>query len=316
MAKKEPKIRICAKCGVRMPATMRINGVRKILSSRKYCLECSPYKYHNTKQLEITEREASPLPDSKYCPSCKITKPICAFYKKGPRRPHASYCKSCANYMAQQRQVKAKQKAVEYKGGACQKCEYASSTEALEFHHRDQKEKEIGISKLRSASWGRVVKELDKCDLLCINCHREEHAQQLSPLVAVLCTSGDVRVCVKCDISQNTDDFYKSRNGGVLRSWCKVCVKNDGRRRKNEAKQQHVAYKGGACIQCGYAKCLGALEFHHRDPKEKEIKIGDMFSFTEKIKEELDKCDLLCGNCHREEHARLDAKAQLESQAS
>jgi formate-dependent nitrite reductase cytochrome c552 subunit len=52
------------------------------------------------------------------------------------------------------------------------------------------------------------------------------------------------------------------------------------------------------------------LEFHHRDPTQKDFSLGHakMTNF-EKVKSELDKCDLLCANCHREEHARL--KGQL-----
>jgi hypothetical protein len=69
-----------------------------------------------------------------------------------------------------------------------------------------------------------------------------------------------------------------------------------------------VAYKGGECNDCGYSRSIAALEFHHRDPNEKEFAVsvaGTTKSF-ERIKVELDKCDLLCSNCHREEHARLD----------
>lgn len=68
-----------------------------------------------------------------------------------------------------------------------------------------------------------------------------------------------------------------------------------------------IAYKGGKCEHCGYCKCDKALEFHHRDPSEKDFGIsykGETRSF-DRIKVELDKCILLCANCHREEHERL-----------
>lgn len=67
-----------------------------------------------------------------------------------------------------------------------------------------------------------------------------------------------------------------------------------------------VAYKGGKCNLCGYNKSIWALEFHHRDPKEKEFTISGGTKSFEKLKKELDKCDLLCSNCHSEEHERLD----------
>jgi len=68
--------------------------------------------------------------------------------------------------------------AVEYKGGKCEVCGYDRCVEALEFHHRDLSEKEFGISaKGYSRSWKAVMKELDKCILVCANCHRELHAK-------------------------------------------------------------------------------------------------------------------------------------------
>lgn len=74
-----------------------------------------------------------------------------------------------------------------------------------------------------------------------------------------------------------------------------------GLKRKFEA----VKSRGGKCERCGYDKNLAALDFHHRDPKTKSFKL-DMRSFSnlnlETIEEELNKCDLLCANCHREEH--------------
>lgn len=68
-----------------------------------------------------------------------------------------------------------KAKAVEYKGGCCQICEYDRSNSALEFHHIDPNEKDFGISSYTNLSWGKIKDELDKCILVCANCHREIH---------------------------------------------------------------------------------------------------------------------------------------------
>ena len=51
-----------------------------------------------------------------------------------------------------------------------------------------------------------------------------------------------------------------------------------------------------------YDKCMSALEFHHLDPKEKDFSISTNIKSLDLIKKELDKCILLCANCHREEH--------------
>ena len=58
---------------------------------------------------------------------------------------------------------------------------------------------------------------------------------------------------------------------------------------------------------CGYDKFIGALEFHHRDPIEKEFEFARYQNASyEKLQNELNKYDLLCSNCHKEAHAVLD----------
>lgn len=67
-----------------------------------------------------------------------------------------------------------------------------------------------------------------------------------------------------------------------------------------------VDYKGGCCERCGYDRCIDALEFHHVNSSGKDFSISDK-GYTRswiKVKEELDKCMLLCANCHRELHAQ------------
>ena len=74
-----------------------------------------------------------------------------------------------------------------------------------------------------------------------------------------------------------------------------------GMKRKYEA----VQARGGKCERCGYSANLAALDFHHRNPLTKEFQIDmRVFSNTslDKLKDELDKCELLCANCHREHH--------------
>jgi len=72
-------------------------------------------------------------------------------------------------------------------------------------------------------------------------------------------------------------------------------------------KQKMVYYKGGKCSKCGYNKCIASLDFHHRDPSTKLFGIADGIarkspSNHETLYAELDKCDLLCRNCHQEIH--------------
>lgn len=71
---------------------------------------------------------------------------------------------------------------------------------------------------------------------------------------------------------------------------------------RSNIKKKCVEYKGGKCERCGYDKCIGALDFHHLDPSQKDFGISTNIKSFDLIKKELDKCILLCANCHREEH--------------
>lgn len=71
--------------------------------------------------------------------------------------------------------------AIEYKGGKCQICDYNKYQGALELHHLDPAKKGFGIGQRgHSRSWERVKTELDKCVLVCANCHREVAAGIIS----------------------------------------------------------------------------------------------------------------------------------------
>jgi hypothetical protein len=78
-------------------------------------------------------------------------------------------------------------------------------------------------------------------------------------------------------------------------------------KRRKKLKVLAIEYKGGKCKACGYERCVGALELHHINKADKSFGIGDK-GYTrswEKIKVELDKCILVCANCHREIEAGI-----------
>lgn len=97
----------------------------------------------------------------------------------------------------------------------------------------------------------------------------------------------------------------ESQRTGKLR--CGKCSSEKVQRRRTMLKQIAIEYMGGSCHSCGYNKCSAALEFHHKDPSQKDFGIaGKGVTMSEaKMKAELDKCVMLCANCHREEHVRL-----------
>jgi len=99
----------------------------------------------------------------------------------------------------------------------------------------------------------------------------------------------------------------KTTNG--LSSYEKV------KRRRKHIKMLAVAYLGGSCSKCNYFQSLRALTFHHKDPKHKDFGISRALNRSwKKTKGELDKCELLCANCHAELHEKLDAGDLWEDQ--
>lgn len=91
---------------------------------------------------------------------------------------------------------------------------------------------------------------------------------------------------------------YKDRAAYLIRAVAK---------RRQVLKQKAVDYMGGACQFCGYARCSNALEFHHKDPSQKDFGISAK-GYTrswKKVQQELDKCVLVCSNCHQEIHAGI-----------
>lgn len=65
-------------------------------------------------------------------------------------------------------------------------------------------------------------------------------------------------------------------------------------------KSKAVAYLGGKCALCGYSRCNAAMQFHHLYDKKFGISEKGLSRSWERIKLELDKCLLLCSNCHAE----------------
>lgn len=117
----------------------------------------------------------------------------------------------------------------------------------------------------------------------------------------------DSRKCSKCQVTKTLDCFFISKKGKI-HSYCRECNKNDIKLRKRNFKTQCLEYKGTkSCIICDYNRCESALSFHHLDPAKKEFTISQIKSteLNQKIKEELDKCVVVCSNCHHEVHGGL-----------
>ena len=118
----------------------------------------------------------------------------------------------------------------------------------------------------------------------------------------------ECKVCTKCQQRIPLSNYWKqSKASDGLNTWCKSCVslgmKLHARKRKLEA----INLLGGCCSICKGIFHQSVYDFHHKNPKEKETGISRLLQSYAiehpKLQQELEKCILICSNCHRELHA-------------
>ena len=74
---------------------------------------------------------------------------------------------------------------------------------------------------------------------------------------------------------------------------------------RKRTKLKLIEYKGGSCEICGYNRCARALQFHHTEAEKKDFQVSGKSLSFDKLKNEVDKCILVCSNCHSEIHDGL-----------
>lgn len=172
-------------------------------------------------------------------------------------------------------------KAINHLGGKCIKCG-ETNTHVLVFHHKNPNEKDFNIGHMKGNFENVIINELNKCDLLCVNCHHETH-------------------------------FNMTNNQNIKKTT------NDTRLTKNLFLEFKNKFQ---CEICGYNKCLASLGFHHIDPQIKKYEISYLKSyqyksiaaFDEKLIKELDKCQVICANCHAIKHTNLEKYNMYEKE--
>lgn len=132
----------------------------------------------------------------------------------------------------------------------------------------------------------------------------------------------ETKICSKCKIEKSISNFrWRNKAKGSLHSQCKDCEKERDKIHYRESKTRREAIFQTASFQkkrnilivekakeCGCKKCgekrSYVLDFHHRNPEEKIANINHLLKSAseEKLLEEIEKCDVLCSNCHREFH--------------
>jgi hypothetical protein len=115
-----------------------------------------------------------------------------------------------------------------------------------------------------------------------------------------------MKKCIECDKE------LKGRQTKYCSGLCKSRTTNKIYQAYSVQKNRGIARKlelfnlmGGMCVGCGYKKNLAAIDFHHKDKKNKSFKVDLRIISNSRYKiafEELKKCVPLCSNCHREEH--------------
>jgi hypothetical protein len=175
-------MKTCPKCSTKFPLTIIIDNKRRNLSKRKYCLTCSPFGKHNTKNL-ISDNCVFVNNGISYkkCPSCKNVLELTTknYYMKKTGTFHY-YCKICNDSKSIERKRKSRELAIQYKGGKCIFCGYNRYVGSMHFHHTDPTKKEFNISDFKTYDFEKLKFELDKCILMCSNCHGEVHGGLLS----------------------------------------------------------------------------------------------------------------------------------------
>ncbi|MBV9852275.1 MAG: hypothetical protein JO250_21620 [Armatimonadetes bacterium] len=118
----------------------------------------------------------------------------------------------------------------------------------------------------------------------------------------------ETKVCKYCLVEQPVERFEVANiiKGKVYRRLkCSACKNKMQLSRKRKLRAWLDVYKKGCvCEQCGYSD-FRALQFHHRDSKQKEVDVASMIGqgvSLAKLKNEIAKCSTLCANCHAIEH--------------
>ena len=148
----------------------------KSYSSIRYWL-----KKFNLKTNYLDIKNENKLDINKKCPKCNENKNKKEFYKRssGKRMNElGGYCKDCSNKYHTLRVRNVKIKMIRYKGSECENCKLSlddSNYYVFDFHHIDPMKKDPNFNRIKYQKWEKIKSEIDKCKLLCSNCHRTEH---------------------------------------------------------------------------------------------------------------------------------------------
>lgn len=176
---------------------------------------------------------------------------------------------------------------------ACARCG-ESDPACLEFHHTSAHEKRLAIGQMVTYGYAKtsIRAEMSKCELVCANCHRRAH---INPPVGG--TGAAIRR-IRTDVRGHRVAPDESRLTKVqyLRAWTAIYKQISG------------------CRRCSVDD-PSCLVFHHDDPSSKTAGVGEMISYSypaAAVLAEVERCTVLCANCHRKEHYVAPEAVEME----
>lgn len=137
------------------------------------------------------------------------------------------------------------------------------------------------------------------CSRSCENKARTQK-RQLRKEAALQGIDIDIKNCLICGA-----EFKPKDKNANQRTCCYNCMPEGKQLMRSDFINLIRQQRGGKCEKCGYNRYLGALDFHHLDPSQKDFTVGNRDFKLKECIEETKKCIMLCSNCHRELHANL-----------
>lgn len=146
----------------------------------------------------------------------------------------------------------------------------------------------------------------------CLKCGNIQEVSQAKSIRVAKCKNCEKHICLKCG-----KEFLLSNGKGykTTRRFCYECLPYEttdrvGKNMYHTLWREYIIKQikqryGTSCSICGYSKNYAALDFHHINIKEKEFSPAQLINTSydlDQIFQELDKCQLVCANCHREIH--------------
>lgn len=124
----------------------------------------------------------------KICSKCKVSKPISEFsFRQTATGVRQSYCKECgkrltrSHYRNNKRQyldrnvrsyLKRRELVKQMKSRACADCDVQYPFYVMDFDHREGEIKEYELNRVDRMTTRAILREIEKCDVVCANCHR------------------------------------------------------------------------------------------------------------------------------------------------